>query len=111
MDTIVYTNLYFEIGHLAVVHIAFGSPDGIPQLTGKVHKHPFLHRGSLAFVINSDIVSSADLWNMARFAATVTSLVSVRAIFSIMVDFVFSTTCARFVWSIGFVLLSATEYC
>ena len=100
-----------EIGSLGVVRIVFGSPDGISQLMSEIHKHLFLHRGPLAFISYSDWVSSADFSNMAHFAETVTSLVSVKAIFSIVVDFVFSTTCAQFVWFVAFVFLSAVESC
>ena len=63
------------------------------------------------FIFGGGWFLSADFPNMARSVAIVTTLVLIRAIFSIMVECFVSTTCARFVWSVGFVLLSATESC
>ena len=91
--------------------IAFGSPDRVSQLVSEIHKHSFLHRVSLVFIFGGCWFLPADFPNMARSIAIVTTLVLIRAIFSIMVECFVSTTCARFVWSVGFVLLSATESC
>ena len=66
--------------------VAFGSPDGISQLASKIYKHLFL-----AFDFSDDWVASADVSNVAYFAAAVTSFVSVGAVFSVLVDFIFST--------------------
>ena len=71
---------------IKLVRFAFGSPDGISQLASKIYKHLFL-----AFVFSDDWVASADISNVAYFAAAVTSFVSVGAVFSVLVDFIFST--------------------
>ena len=72
--------------------VAFGSPDGISQLASKIYKHLFL-----AFVFSDDWVASAYVSNVAYFATAVASFISVGAVFSVVVGFVFSTAPTLFV--------------
>ena len=65
--------------------VAFGSPDGISQLVSKIYKHLFL-----AFVFSDDGIASTHFSNVAYFATAVASFIYVGAVFSVVVDFVFS---------------------
>ena len=64
----------------------------------------------LTFVSYSDWVSSADFPNMADFAAIVIYLVFIGAIFSIMMDFIFSATWAQFVWLVVSIFLFSARW-
>ena len=74
-----------------MVCFAFGSPNGVSQLASKVHKHSFM-----TFFFSDDWVASADVSNMAYFAAAVASFVSVGTVFPVVVGFIFSTASTRF---------------
>ena len=87
---------------IKLVRFAFVSPDGISQLASKIYKHLFL-----AFVFSDDWVASADVSNMAYFAAAVASFVSVGTVFPVVVGFIFSTASTRFA---RHVFLSTDEF-
>ena len=81
--------------------VAFGSPDGISQLASKIYKHLFL-----AFIFSDDWVTSAYVSNVAYFATAVASFISIGAVFSGVVGFIFTTASTWFVW---LVFLSTDE--
>ena len=85
-----------------MVCFAFGSPNGVSQLASKVHKHSFM-----TFFFSDDWVASADVSNMAYFAAAVASFVSVGTVFPVVVGFIFSTASTWFAWH---VFLSTDEF-
>ena len=65
--------------------VAFGSPNGISQLASKIYKHLFL-----SFVFSDDGSASTHFSDVAYFATAVASFIYVGAVFSVVVDFVFS---------------------
>ena len=80
---------------IKLVRFAFGSPDGISQLASKIYKHLFL-----AFVFSDDWCTSTYVSNVAYFTTVVASFVSIGAVFSLVVGFIFSTASACLVWHV-----------
>ena len=66
--------------------VAFSSPDGISQLASKIYKHLFL-----TFVFSDDWVTSAYVSDVAYLATVVASFISIGAVFSGVVGFIFTT--------------------
>ena len=62
--------------------VAFSSPDGISQLASKIYKHLFL---------TDDWVTSAYVSDVAYLATVVASFISIGAVFSGVVGFIFTT--------------------
>ena len=74
------------ISSVLIELVAFGSPDGISQLASKIYKHLFL-----TFVFSDDWVTSAYVSDVAYLATVVASFISIGAVFSGVVGFIFTT--------------------
>ena len=71
---------------IKLVRFAFGSPDGISQLASKNYKHLFL-----TFIFSDHWVTSAYVSDVAYLATVVASFISIGAVLSGVVGFIFTT--------------------